>query len=133
MRVAIAILFALISTNGYASCGIPLGTYEAMVESEYSLKIQLLDKNVAYFIHKNWEPGYRDMFSGEHIYKGQWRCEGKKISLDFTIESIEGVYKQNIYEFSKPPKNFMTLDFQNYENKKSLIGGWIFWPEGYSK
>ncbi len=114
-----------------SACEIPLGTYSAMTESEYSLEINLYGSNMFEFNHKNWWPGDSGI-GEEHIYSGSWECTGNKLTLKYSAETITGEYKYNSLEVPWNIKSgIKSLEFSSVKGSKSLISGWVFWPSEF--
>ena len=129
------LLLPLVFPFGCFACEIPMGTYEAITESEYSLSLELLDNGRYRFVHKNWLPGELHHVGEEHIYKGEYRCEGNKVILEYTDigEAIVGYYRNRSLKDDDFPidKKSYVLDFSSDENTKSKITGWVYWPKDF--
>lgn len=114
-----------------SACEIPLGTYEALTESEYTLEINLESSSRFNFTHKNWWPG-DSRIGEEHVYTGTWKCSGNNLTLKYSVETVTGEYRYNSLELPWNIKNGSdSLIFSNNKESKGLITGWVFWPKEF--
>lgn len=115
---------------------VPLETYVAITESEFSLSLEIRENGQYQFIHKNWPAGEGHRIAQESRYKGLFKCEGNLLTLSHTDtgEPISGIYRNgSIGELSFPGnKESMILDFTSERNSESIIAGWLYWPRPFS-
>lgn len=127
-------MLALLFPIGCLACDIPKGTYKAITESEYSLTLELLDQDRYRFTHSNWLSGMHHV-GEEHTYKGEYRCEGNQITLEYTdnAKPVVGYYRtRSLKEDGFPMDgNTVVLDFLSDQNKGSKISGWVYWPNEF--
>jgi hypothetical protein len=125
------LIFGIFFIPKISACEIPLGTYSAMTESEYTLEINLYGSNMFEFTHKNWWSGDSGI-GEEHIYSGSWECTDKKLTLKYSVETITGEYRYNSLEVPWNIKNgSKSLVFSSDKENKGLISGWVFWPSDF--
>jgi hypothetical protein len=124
----------LLSTSSLA-CDVPLGEYEALIESEYSVSLVLLKDGRYKFIHKNWLPGDLRHVGEEHIYKGTFTCTKNQLTLDYTDsgETITATYKETSLKELGFPNDIKAhaIKLAKAKDTKSIMSSWLLWPKGF--
>lgn len=129
-------LLLIIFSSGTFACDVPLGEYDAYIESEFSVSIVLQENQRYQFVHKNWLPGTLKYVGEEHIYKGTYTCSGTSLVFKYT-DSGEPVYASyetiSIKKEIGFPKDLTTkaIRVKNSTTNKSMVSGMLFYPKGF--
>ena len=114
------------------SCSIPAGEYEAFVESEFSLKIRVLEDQKIEFEHASYWAGDHDI-SEAHTFQGRFECKNGKVAIELSSGNFSAGYRHASLKelgFSSSASS-MAIEVHGCHADKFPMCGWIFWPEAF--